>query len=64
MRDAKSSSGTFLNEVRLSPRGLESGQVRLRSGDVIRLGDDCELNNGNIHFDSSASFGGRRQSLI
>jgi pSer/pThr/pTyr-binding forkhead associated (FHA) protein len=46
VRDAKSSSGTFLNEVRLSPRGLESGEVEVRSGDMIRLGDDCELNGG------------------
>lgn len=36
----------ILDEVRLSPRGLESTHVALQNGDIVRLGDDCELNGG------------------
>lgn len=57
VRDAKSSGGTYLNEVRLSPRGLESCQVQLKSGDILRLGDDCELGGGNNLLYSSSSYG-------
>ncbi|KAL6591149.1 hypothetical protein U3516DRAFT_570606 [Neocallimastix sp. 'constans'] len=39
-RDIGSSSGTFLNKLRLSPSGKESRPYLLRSGDVIQLGID------------------------
>ncbi|ORX55499.1 hypothetical protein BCR36DRAFT_581506 [Piromyces finnis] len=39
-RDIGSSSGTFLNKLRLSPSGKESRPYPLRSGDVIQLGID------------------------
>ncbi|KAI8925222.1 hypothetical protein BC831DRAFT_512662 [Entophlyctis helioformis] len=48
LQDTKSSSGTFLNEQRLSPQGTESAKVELRSGDIIRMGEDCEVN-GVMH---------------
>ncbi|KAH6569763.1 hypothetical protein BASA50_009757 [Batrachochytrium salamandrivorans] len=48
LRDIKSSSGTFLNDQRLSSQGVESAMMELHSGDVIRLGEDCEVN-GVLH---------------
>lgn len=40
IKDVKSSSGTFLNHVRLSPPNCESAKVYLRDGDVLQLGVD------------------------
>ena len=40
VKDVKSSSGTFLNHVRLSPPGIESRAYPLNDGDVLQLGID------------------------
>ncbi|KAI8866975.1 SMAD/FHA domain-containing protein, partial [Ramicandelaber brevisporus] len=40
IKDTKSSSGTFLNNVRLSPAGVESAPHLLRDGDILQLGMD------------------------
>ncbi|GAA5799591.1 hypothetical protein HPULCUR_005007 [Helicostylum pulchrum] len=42
IRDTKSSSGTFLNHVRLSPAGNESRPVELSDGDIVQLGVDFQ----------------------
>ncbi|KAG0252221.1 hypothetical protein BG011_007115 [Mortierella polycephala] len=42
IRDTKSSSGTFLNHVRLSPPGTPSVPTLLKDGDVIQLGVDYQ----------------------
>ncbi|CAO3594585.1 unnamed protein product [Absidia cylindrospora] len=42
IRDTKSSSGTFLNHVRLSPPNQESRPFLLNDGDVIQLGVDYQ----------------------
>ncbi|KAI8807903.1 hypothetical protein BJ742DRAFT_811173 [Cladochytrium replicatum] len=48
IQDTKSSSGTFLNGRRLSPQGEQSENYELKEGDLIQLGEDCEVN-GTIH---------------
>ncbi|KAJ3152295.1 hypothetical protein HDU89_001515 [Geranomyces variabilis] len=48
IQDTKSSSGTFLNAKRLSAQGLASAKFEVHDGDVIRLGEDCEVG-GVIH---------------
>ncbi|CAK3800475.1 E3 ubiquitin- ligase DMA1 [Lecanosticta acicola] len=40
IKDVKSSSGTFLNHVRLSSPGLESRPYPVNDGDVVQLGID------------------------
>ncbi|KAK4546445.1 hypothetical protein LTR36_002122 [Oleoguttula mirabilis] len=40
VRDVRSSSGTFLNHVRLSPPGQESRPYTVKDGDVVQLGID------------------------
>ncbi|CAN8097614.1 unnamed protein product [Discula destructiva] len=40
IRDVKSSSGTFLNHIRLSPPGQESKPFPVNDGDVVQLGID------------------------
>lgn len=40
IKDVKSSSGTFLNHVRLSPPGMESRPFPVNDGDVVQLGID------------------------
>jgi pSer/pThr/pTyr-binding forkhead associated (FHA) protein len=40
VRDVKSSSGTFLNHLRLSPPGVESKPWPVNDGDVVQLGID------------------------
>lgn len=40
VKDLKSSSGTFLNHVRLSGPGIESDDTLLQNGDVLQLGMD------------------------
>ncbi|WFD42950.1 hypothetical protein MPSI1_001601 [Malassezia psittaci] len=42
IRDTKSSSGTFLNHVRLSPPGVLSRAFPLKDGDVLQLGIDYQ----------------------
>jgi pSer/pThr/pTyr-binding forkhead associated (FHA) protein len=46
LQDTKSSGGTFLNGIRLSPQGQESTPVEVHDGDIIKLGEDCEVNGG------------------
>lgn len=40
LKDCKSSSGTFLNHIRLSPASQESTMMPLLDGDIIQLGMD------------------------
>lgn len=40
VKDVGSSSGTFLNEMRLSPSGKESRPYNIKPGDVLRFGID------------------------
>lgn len=40
IKDSKSSSGTFLNHIRLSPASQESSLMPLIDGDIIQLGMD------------------------
>lgn len=42
IRDTKSSSGTFLNHIRLSAPGVESRPFALKDGDVLQLGVDYQ----------------------
>ncbi|KAJ7739486.1 hypothetical protein B0H14DRAFT_3515771 [Mycena olivaceomarginata] len=42
IRDTKSSSGTFLNHVRLSPANAESRPHPLKDGDILQLGVDYQ----------------------
>ncbi|KAJ1728183.1 hypothetical protein LPJ61_004171 [Coemansia biformis] len=42
IRDTKSSSGTFLNHIRLSPPGVESPPHPLHDGDILQLGVDYQ----------------------
>ncbi|ORX95744.1 hypothetical protein K493DRAFT_218694 [Basidiobolus meristosporus CBS 931.73] len=42
IRDIKSSSGTFLNNSRLSPPGCESKPYSLKDGDIVQLGVDYQ----------------------
>ncbi|RKO84754.1 hypothetical protein BDK51DRAFT_4918, partial [Blyttiomyces helicus] len=41
-RDVGSSSGSFLNRLRLSPSGKESRPYPVKSGDVLQLGVDYQ----------------------
>ncbi|KAK1826597.1 E3 ubiquitin-protein ligase [Podospora conica] len=40
IKDVKSSSGTFLNHIRLSPPGQESKPYPVNDGDIVQLGID------------------------
>ncbi|OMJ21973.1 E3 ubiquitin-protein ligase DMA2 [Smittium culicis] len=42
IRDTKSSSGTFLNSMRLSPPGVESVPFPIKDGDILQLGVDYQ----------------------
>ncbi|KAI9477684.1 SMAD/FHA domain-containing protein, partial [Coemansia mojavensis] len=42
IQDTKSSSGTFLNHMRLSPPGVESRPHPLHDGDILQLGVDYQ----------------------
>ncbi|KAG5644431.1 hypothetical protein DXG03_008526 [Asterophora parasitica] len=42
IKDTKSSSGTFLNHVRLSPANTESKPFLMKDGDVLQLGVDYQ----------------------
>jgi len=38
IKDTASSSGTFLNQMRLAPQNVPSGPVKLKDGDCLQLG--------------------------
>ncbi|KAG2083157.1 SMAD/FHA domain-containing protein, partial [Suillus cothurnatus] len=40
IKDTKSSTGTFLNHLRLSPADTESKPHQLKHGDIVQLGVD------------------------
>ncbi|KAF9481763.1 hypothetical protein BDN70DRAFT_930595 [Pholiota conissans] len=42
VKDTKSSSGTFLNHVRLSPANTESKPHQIKDGDILQLGVDYQ----------------------
>ncbi|EAU86673.2 cytoplasmic protein [Coprinopsis cinerea okayama7 len=42
IKDTKSSSGTFLNHVRLSPANSESKPFQIKDGDILQLGVDYQ----------------------
>lgn len=42
VKDTKSSSGTFLNHVRLSPANTESRPHQIKDGDILQLGVDYQ----------------------
>ncbi|KAI9013360.1 SMAD/FHA domain-containing protein, partial [Phycomyces nitens] len=42
VRDTRSSSGTFLNHVRLSPANQESKNTEIKDGDIVQLGVDYQ----------------------
>lgn len=48
-RDVGSSSGSFLNRLRLSPTGMESRPYPINSGDVIQLGVDYQGRQDEIY---------------
>ncbi|RKO98947.1 hypothetical protein CXG81DRAFT_544, partial [Caulochytrium protostelioides] len=49
LKDTGSSSGTFLNHLRLSPTGKKSRPYPLRDGDVIQLGIDYQGRTEDIY---------------
>lgn len=49
VRDTKSSSGTFLNHVRLSPANSESRPFQIKDGDIIQLGVDYQGGTEDIY---------------
>lgn len=49
IKDTKSSSGTFLNHVRLSPANTESRAHELRDGDLLQLGVDYQGGTEDIY---------------
>ncbi|KAG2187571.1 hypothetical protein INT44_005260 [Umbelopsis vinacea] len=48
IRDVKSSNGTFINGIRLSPEGEESGSVELHNGDQVEFGIDIMNEDGSV----------------
>ena len=42
IKDTKSSSGTFLNHIRLSPANSESRAHQIKDGDILQLGVDYQ----------------------
>lgn len=48
IKDVKSSSGTFLNHIRLSQPGLESRLYPVNDGDIVQLGIDFKGGEENI----------------
>ncbi|WFD22418.1 hypothetical protein MEQU1_001088 [Malassezia equina] len=42
LRDTKSSSGTFVNRIRLSPPGVLSRAFEVRDGDIVQFGIDYQ----------------------
>ena len=49
IKDTKSSSGTFLNHVRLSPANTESRASELKDGDLLQLGVDYQGGTEDIY---------------
>lgn len=49
IRDTKSSSGTFLNHIRLSPANSDSRPFELKDGDVLQLGVDYQGGTEDIY---------------
>ncbi|KAL4079865.1 hypothetical protein V8B97DRAFT_2002289 [Scleroderma yunnanense] len=49
IRDTKSSSGTFLNHLRLASAGHESKPFQLRDGDILQLGVDYQGGSEDIY---------------
>ena len=49
IKDTKSSSGTFLNHVRLSPANTESRANELKDGDLLQLGVDYQGGTEDIY---------------
>ncbi|GJE98252.1 SMAD/FHA domain-containing protein [Phanerochaete sordida] len=49
IKDTKSSSGTFLNHVRLSPANTESRPSELKDGDLLQLGVDYQGGTEDIY---------------
>ena len=47
IEDVGSSSGTFVNNKRLSPQGQGSTPKEIKADDVIRLGEDYKQKNEN-----------------
>ncbi|KAG1779932.1 SMAD/FHA domain-containing protein [Suillus placidus] len=49
IKDTKSSTGTFLNHLRLSPADSESKPYQLKHGDIVQLGVDYQGGVEDIH---------------
>lgn len=49
IKDTKSSSGTFLNHIRLSPANTESRPSELKDGDLLQLGVDYQGGTEDIY---------------
>ncbi|OAX35236.1 kinase-like protein [Rhizopogon vinicolor AM-OR11-026] len=49
IKDTKSSSGTFVNYLRLSPAKSESIPHQLKDGDIVQLGMDCQVGTGEVY---------------
>ncbi|KAJ3815799.1 cytoplasmic protein [Lentinula aff. lateritia] len=49
IKDTKSSSGTFLNHVRLSPANTESRPFQIKDGDILQLGVDYQGGSEDIY---------------
>ncbi|KAL0581252.1 hypothetical protein V5O48_000735 [Marasmius crinis-equi] len=49
IKDTKSSSGTFLNHMRLSPANAESRAHQVRDGDILQLGVDYQGGTEDIY---------------
>ncbi|KAF7419212.1 hypothetical protein PC9H_001798 [Pleurotus ostreatus] len=49
IRDTKSSSGTFLNHIRLSPANSESRPFQIKDGDILQLGVDYQGGTEDIY---------------
>lgn len=49
IKDTKSSSGTFLNHVRLSPANTESRPSEIKDGDLLQLGVDYQGGTEDIY---------------
>ncbi|KAI8583713.1 hypothetical protein K450DRAFT_222415 [Umbelopsis ramanniana AG] len=55
IRDVKSSNGTFINGIRLSPEGEESASVELHNGDQVEFGIDIMNEDGSVLYHKVAS---------
>jgi pSer/pThr/pTyr-binding forkhead associated (FHA) protein len=64
IRDIGSSSGTFLNKMRLSPSGKESRPYAITQGDIIQLGIDFKGKNEDIYKGIIVKIGFHDQSWI